>query len=271
MRTGKLYPLVIAAQLIAGATISPTAGAAPRPTIGDCILRYTHTVRYVGCDAAPGGWPQHSAPFNPAVALSHAKLAETFSARYGHEITLGRATALGKPASAAECGTPVGERYSDATVYAKLASVCPELPASYVISGDDRDDLKRAEHPAGRTFFDTHFASGDGGSALPAASGSTVPRGLPPECLSGACLPQCGCTPPPPPPADRPTPPSAGPIVQIPQWILDQCAREKPPAAEVAATKAWRAKCEGITHARGYVPATSSTGRSRPVLSHDPP
>jgi hypothetical protein len=233
-------------------------------------------VRYVGCDAIPGGWQQHSAPFNPAAALSYAKLSETFRARYGHEVTLARATALGKPASAAECGTPVGERYSDAAVYAKLASVCPELPTSYVIAGDDRDDLKRAEDPPGRAFFDTHFAirGATTAPAVPSSSAavSSVPKGLPSECLSGACLPQCGCTPPPPtpPPADRLEPRSPKAIVEIPKWILDQCAREKPPAGEVARTAAWRERCEGITRARGYVPAIPSTGRSQTVLSQKP-
>ncbi len=58
-------------------------------------------------------------------------------------------------------------------------------------------------------------------------------------------------------------------VLPVPQWIITQCAAERPPANKPGKVAAWKAKCLAITTARGYVPMLQSSGRSDLTLMQD--
>lgn len=254
------------------------------PSIGDCIARRTHTVRYVGCDpvcdATGCHWVQHSAPFNPAVHVDGGNIPETYLARYGHELSLNRATAKGKPPSSANCGTPVGERYSEARVYARLATVCPELPLAYVIGGDDRDDLQMAALASGTTFYDTFFPPLANDQPPAPRCGDGIPNGSETCASCPADVGPCAPPPPPPPLPERcndagetcMVPPAPCPtLAAVPQDVADTVAAldgwlkkagvGAAQRARVARVKAWLALVES------YKPKVPSTARLDLVLT----
>lgn len=129
--------------------------AEPPGRVGDCIAEKTLRMKYITCAPVQGQWVTALSPFNPAAHYApFVGSSADYFARYGHEINLQAANAVGKPASAANCGTPVGERYSDASAYEKFPTVCPNLPANYVITDEDRNDMKMAAYGTS-TWWDT--------------------------------------------------------------------------------------------------------------------
>lgn len=231
--------------LAAAFLLAGTAHAAPN--IGDCIAQRTSTVKYITCapSGTPGVWATALSPLN--VAVQHRPFVDSnasYFGRYGHEISLQVATALGKPASAASCGTPVGERYQDAKVYEKLPTVCPALPATYTITPQDRNDMKMASY-GGSTWYDVFIAP----------SQPTTPK--PDFCNNPAatCHPAC---PAPPPPCEACATLAAVPqdvrdtINAAPNWKTIGAARK----AQLQRVKAWLALVDS------YKPRVQSTGAS---------
>ena len=268
MRSGTLHKLIIAALLSAAAALSLPVHAAPASAVTDWLLANdcTRTIWNAGIGSPLGH------------GLFHPEIASPSTARYGQA---GRVN--GSAAGGEWCmGSAVVGDNTAVGCWAAHAGIA----LGYRMTISDTNDLSYVEcrGTTACNYIRTNLGGERACSSAPTGpdgttgrTGSTGVRSLPRECLNGACLPQCGCTAPPPspPPPARPTdstkPLPAPPIVAIPKWILEQCARDRPPAIEVAKTKAWHERCDGITHARGYVPVMQSNAQLQLVMTRQRP
>jgi hypothetical protein len=143
-------------------------------TIGDLLAQKSKTtlwVDFLDISKIDHGTFDNTVAYEPYVSPS-----ENFLGRYG--------VALGNMK-----GDTVGERYSDQQVADHLKAVFPSLPAGYVVTGQDKQDLKMVE-VSGKSAYDTLFVI-----PFPNTPSTPVPPVEPPVPV------------PPPAPVEHPEPP----------------------------------------------------------------
>lgn len=150
--------------------------------IGDCVARYSKVTVWVDFNNVS---LRKFGAFNPAAKYIHYGNGDEFKARYGVGLNEFK-------------GNLGGERYSPMHVFNALPVICPELPASYQLTEQDRNDILFVSYPPGSAanIFDALFLKTSlklyppDPAPVPAPPPAPKPPPPVPSPCSAACIPQ---------------------------------------------------------------------------------